>query len=124
MPTKSSGGSVISALSRIETNINYLTESSRKQEEFQEDVRDRLARLEESTSRAVPEVGVLRREVDNHEQRIGTLEGFRDGHCQEHVELRKATGNRNWDVWKMVLGPLFASLITWVLVKSGGGALK
>ena len=111
MPSSNSSSTVISALSRIETNIMYLTESSKKQEEFQEDVRDRLARLEESTSRAVPEVDVLRRDVDGHSHRIGALEDFKEAHCQDHASKNKTWGDRLWDLAK----PLIISAVSVIL---------
>lgn len=111
MPSSNSSSTVISTLSRIETSVIYLTESSKKQEASMEDVRDRLARLEESTSKAVPEVGVLRRDVDDHEHRIGSLEDFKEAHCQDHASKSKTWGDRLWDLAKALLIPAIGMVL-------------
>ena len=105
MPSSNSSSTVISTLSRIETNVIYLTESSRKQESAMDDVLDRLARLESSTSRAVPEVDVLRRDVDGHTHRIGALESFKEAHCQDHAAKSKTWGDRFWEIAKALIIP-------------------
>ena len=114
---------ILTVLGRIEATLDHVAESSKAQEEKITNILDRMARLEESTKGTAPKLQDLAIDVQDHEHRIDNLEKFQGDHCKEHDDIKSTTGNRTWEVWKLVLGPILASLMTWILIKAGWGGV-
>lgn len=111
---------VLTLLGEIKSDVRGLRTDVSETRSDMKDVKDRMARLEEGTSRAIPLVDEIDHQVQGHEHRITNLERFRDGHCQEHTITKATAGNRWWDAFKAFLGPLAAVIVTWLLATKGG----
>lgn len=112
---------VLTLLGEIKAVVKGQSELLTEARQDTKDILDRVARLEESTHRAVPKVDDLDYTVQDHEHRIVALEGFKDTHCIEHSGAKTTAGNRLWDMAKAFLGPLAAVVVTWLVATKGGG---
>lgn len=98
-------------LARVETALQTLVEEVRLLRDSMQDVGSRLTRLEESTRDAVPQVWRLRERVAELEKETENIKLQLEQLKQDSEKRRATTGNRIWDVAKMVLTPLISGLI-------------
>jgi len=98
-------------LARVETTLQALVEEVRKMRDAMQGVGDRITRLEESTRDAVPQVWRLRERVAELEKETENIKLQLEQLKQDNEKRQATTGNRIWDVAKMVLTPLISGLI-------------
>ena len=105
-------------LARVETALQTLVEEVRLLRDSMQDVGSRLTRLEESTRDAVPQVWRLRERVAELEKetegiklQLEQLKSDNEKQRQDYEKRQVTTGNRWWDIVKMVLTPLISGLI-------------
>ena len=100
-------------LTRIETTLNDLVRGVNRLTEDVQAIGDRLTRLEEKTT----DVPSIRERVAQLERETAVLK-LELTRVQQDYTLRCTTsGTRWWDVAKMAISPLLASIITWLLMR-------
>lgn len=98
-------------LARVETILAELVKGVDRLIDNMQDVGNRITRLEESTREAVPQVWRLKERVAELERDTANLKLELERLRQDYERKRTSTGNRWWDVAKMVLTPLISGVI-------------
>lgn len=104
-------------LARVEATLQSLVEEVRKLRVSAEDMIARVIRLEEATRESIPEIWPLRDRVAQVECETADLRLRLQELQKEQDSARHTTGNRWWDLAKIVLSPAVAAAVAWLLMR-------